>query len=198
VAERFTCPFHGWSYDLTGSLLDVEAPAGRRRLGSLPLDLWNGWVFTCLSRRAPAPLREWLPSSLGSGVEELTLLHSATHEVHRRWSDLTELPSTADEHTVVIEPAISVLRFRRGLVTTHALTPTGPGASRWMISWYLRRAEHGLTVDELQGLISRDRHELRESPGCRVIRWPARCSTGPLEMVAPWLPSETSMTSTAA
>jgi hypothetical protein len=131
VAERFTCPFHGWSYDLTGCLLDVEIAGSHRRLASLPLDVWNGWVLACLSRRAPARLSQRLSSHLGGGSEQLSLLHSAAHETERRWTDLIGLPwapgqapavaddgvfslSDADEDAVVIEPAMSVLRFRRG------------------------------------------------------------------------------------
>jgi hypothetical protein len=142
------------------------------------VDVWNGWVFACLSRRAPAQLSQQLASHLGGGPEQLSLLHSAVHETDRRWRELIGLPwapgrvpedgdngvfslSDTDETTVVVEPAISVLRFRRGLATTHTLRPTGPRSSRWTISWYLRPREHGLTVDELQDLISRDRHELR-------------------------------------
>jgi nitrite reductase/ring-hydroxylating ferredoxin subunit len=178
VAERFTCPFHGWSYDLTGRLLDADAAASRQRLASLPLDVWNGWVFACLARRAPAPLGQQLASHLGGGPEQLSLLHSAVHETELRWSELIGLPwapaeapedgdhgvftlSDADEDTVVIEPAVSALRFRKGLVTTHTLRPAGPRSSRWTISWYLRPGEQRLTVDELQSLIGRDRRELR-------------------------------------
>jgi len=160
VAARFTCPFHGWSYDLTGSLLDLEPSAGRRRLPSLPLDVWNGWIFVCLSRRAPAPLSQQRPSQPGAGAEQLSLLHSTVHESDRRWTELSRVPWAADDDTVLIEPAISVLHFRPGLVTTHTLRPTSSRSSRWTISWYLRPAGEGMTVEKLRSLIARDRREL--------------------------------------
>ena len=52
---KFTCPYHQWSYDLTGRLLG--APAMERTVGfdkkefplpALQVELWQGFVFVAL------------------------------------------------------------------------------------------------------------------------------------------------------
>ena len=62
-ATKFTCPYHHWSYALDGKLLG--APAMERAVGfdksecglpSLPVEIWQGFVFTCFDLD-PAPLR---------------------------------------------------------------------------------------------------------------------------------------------
>ena len=48
-----SCPYHAWTYDLSGRLKGAPGlPRGRRRstveehgLVELPLEVWNGWVF---------------------------------------------------------------------------------------------------------------------------------------------------------
>ena len=60
--SKFTCPYHLWSYDLTGRLLG--APAMERTeafdkkdypLPALAVELWQGFVFVHLDANA-APL----------------------------------------------------------------------------------------------------------------------------------------------
>jgi len=62
-AERFTCPYHRWSYQLDGSLAsaphmtrnELFAPcreAGELGLVSFPVDTWHGFVFVNLDRDA--------------------------------------------------------------------------------------------------------------------------------------------------
>lgn len=50
--SRFTCPYHAWSYGLSGELLAISASrdfAGLSRtdlgLGSVRCEIWNGWIF---------------------------------------------------------------------------------------------------------------------------------------------------------
>ena len=59
--SKFTCPYHLWSYDLTGRLLG--APAMERTEGfdkkdyplpALAVELWQGFVFVNLRIDAPA------------------------------------------------------------------------------------------------------------------------------------------------
>lgn len=59
--EGFVCPFHGWTYDLTGRLAYVPDEEDffdldRSKLGLVPVsvDLWEGFVFVNLD---PAPER---------------------------------------------------------------------------------------------------------------------------------------------
>jgi phenylpropionate dioxygenase-like ring-hydroxylating dioxygenase large terminal subunit len=63
-ADSFTCPFHGWSYDLQGALTSAPEMNGtlpfdelRRTqcLPSLRSDVWNGFIFVNFDGKA-APL----------------------------------------------------------------------------------------------------------------------------------------------
>jgi choline monooxygenase len=65
-ARAFSCPYHGWTYDLDGRLrLVPEAPNGdalcREERGLVPLDLqaWGPWLFVRLKRN-PMPLDAFL------------------------------------------------------------------------------------------------------------------------------------------
>lgn len=60
--RSFQCPYHLWTYGLDGRLIgapDMQQAAGFDRaqcaLPSLPVEIWQGFVFTCLDREA-APL----------------------------------------------------------------------------------------------------------------------------------------------
>lgn len=66
-AQRFACPYHGWEYELDGSLAkatDPESfpgglPCERLGLPEVRCDTWGGFVWVCLDSAAP-PLREFL------------------------------------------------------------------------------------------------------------------------------------------
>src|SRR3546814_4657542 len=81
TCSKFTCPYHHWSYSLDGRLL--RAPAMQRADGfdksqngppSLPVDVWNGFVFTSLAA-APPPL--------APGLAQVGQLLRNRSEVHR-------------------------------------------------------------------------------------------------------------------
>jgi phenylpropionate dioxygenase-like ring-hydroxylating dioxygenase large terminal subunit len=64
-AATFTCPFHGWSYGLDGSVLAIPDEKNffnldKKRLGLTPitLDTWQGFIFINLNPEQP--LREYL------------------------------------------------------------------------------------------------------------------------------------------
>ncbi|HLY58403.1 MAG TPA: aromatic ring-hydroxylating dioxygenase subunit alpha [Stellaceae bacterium] len=61
-ATDFTCPFHGWSYDLTGRLTSAPEMSGTlpfdelQRTQCLPVirsEIWNGFIFMNMSGDAP-------------------------------------------------------------------------------------------------------------------------------------------------
>lgn len=62
-----TCSYHGWSYDLGGSLIHVQDPddfeggdpCGRLHLTELRCETWGPFVFWCMDDDVP-PLRDWL------------------------------------------------------------------------------------------------------------------------------------------
>jgi choline monooxygenase len=66
TAKLVTCPYHGWTYGLTGDLratpgFDVEGGFDRGRHGLLPLrvETWQGLVFVC-SDASAVDLATWL------------------------------------------------------------------------------------------------------------------------------------------
>ena len=63
-AERFTCPYHRWAYDLTGKLVGaphiikkvpIEVLKQESTLPEIRLELWNGFIFINFDDQA-APL----------------------------------------------------------------------------------------------------------------------------------------------
>jgi phenylpropionate dioxygenase-like ring-hydroxylating dioxygenase large terminal subunit len=70
IAGKFKCPFHGWEWNLDGSLKEVMhpqlfpqfaagVPPGELDLPPLKVDLWGGWVWFNMDVNA-APLRHYL------------------------------------------------------------------------------------------------------------------------------------------
>ncbi len=62
--QRFTCPYHGWSYDLDGKLLQApgfEKELDKQAYGLIPVrvEVWNNLVFACLDPDVIA-LEQWL------------------------------------------------------------------------------------------------------------------------------------------
>lgn len=62
--RAFSCPFHGWSYDLEGRLLNAPRMQDAEdfhkqdcRLPAIRVDEWHGWVFVSFDEKAP-PLSE--------------------------------------------------------------------------------------------------------------------------------------------
>ncbi len=65
-AQRFTCPYHGWSFGLDGTIRNLPVPDSYDRLYDRPFDLGQvllaeraGFVFGTLAA-TPLPLDDWL------------------------------------------------------------------------------------------------------------------------------------------
>lgn len=66
-ARRLTCPYHGWAYDLAGTLKTVPeegdyrqgSPCGKLNLVEIACELWAGFVWFNMDTTA-APLRAYL------------------------------------------------------------------------------------------------------------------------------------------
>jgi phenylpropionate dioxygenase-like ring-hydroxylating dioxygenase large terminal subunit len=69
-ATRFQCPYHGWQWNLDGSLravahprlyrqFDDGVPTGELGLAPVTVDIWGGWVWFTMNDAA-APLRDYL------------------------------------------------------------------------------------------------------------------------------------------
>jgi choline monooxygenase len=76
-ATQLRCPYHGWTYSLTGELRGTPDFVGvcnfdRTHSGLVPIDItiWEQWVFAQLNSSSPAPFPD---SSLVSQVQPLQL-----------------------------------------------------------------------------------------------------------------------------
>ena len=77
--ENLRCPYHGWTYDLTGALVHTPEFAGvanfdRSANGLVPVKIaeWQGWVFAKLESAVPV-LEDFLGNDLIERFERLTL-----------------------------------------------------------------------------------------------------------------------------
>lgn len=90
--NRLTCPYHAWSYDLTGCLTGVygeETFGGvdkpKMGLVSLPAAERAGIVFVSLDPEATIDLDAWLGPQLTELLEAMAL--DSTHHYSTRWLD---------------------------------------------------------------------------------------------------------------
>jgi len=85
--KMFSCPYHGWVYDLDGHLKSaphMEESSGfaleHCRLQPLRVDDWQGWVFVCFD-----DLGQDLPSFLGSVRDRLAFIHAEDCRLGNKW-----------------------------------------------------------------------------------------------------------------
>ncbi len=76
-AENLRCPYHGWTYDLNGTLIHTPEFAGvanfdRSANGLVPVQTaeWQGWIFAKLDASGPA-LKDFLGNDLMERFERL-------------------------------------------------------------------------------------------------------------------------------
>lgn len=98
--KRFSCPYHGWVYDLAGRL--VNAPYMEEsdlfdpkscRLAPVRAEVWQGWIFVNFDPSAPS-LTEFL-GTMGERMdflhcEELRLSHTYSFELDCNWKLVVE------------------------------------------------------------------------------------------------------------
>lgn len=78
-AENLRCPYHGWTYDLTGALIHTPEFAGvagfdrsANGLIPIPVDQWRNWVFATLAPASPS-LPKFIGDDLIKRLEALNL-----------------------------------------------------------------------------------------------------------------------------
>ncbi len=95
IRKNLVCPYHSWTYDLTGALVsapnmsDVEGfDASELPLQSVACEVWNGLVFVSFAPE-PQPLAEALPGLAASlsdwPLEQLVPVHRTEYEVDVNW-----------------------------------------------------------------------------------------------------------------
>lgn len=93
ISKKLVCPYHGWTYELDGSLFAARDPApgldpAGHGLKGLPCEEAAGYVFVCLSPVAPdfAPLRERLERYFGPHqLAEAKVAHETTIVENGNW-----------------------------------------------------------------------------------------------------------------
>jgi phenylpropionate dioxygenase-like ring-hydroxylating dioxygenase large terminal subunit len=128
-AERGTfpgsiqCPYHAWTYDLTGALIgaplmdEVEGFARQDYpLQRVHCDVWDGHVFVNLSE-SPTPLRQQLgqlPARFASWhMSELRMVRRTTYDVHANWKLIVQNYNEC-LHCPVIHPMLNRMHHYLG------------------------------------------------------------------------------------
>ncbi|MEM9041049.1 MAG: aromatic ring-hydroxylating dioxygenase subunit alpha [Actinomycetota bacterium] len=88
-AKRFTCPYHGWKYDLTGRVVavpermdfDPEHLEGLRS-PEVAVDEWGGWVWVNLLGPDDAPsLASWIGDDIMTDLGQFRMEDMVLHDV---------------------------------------------------------------------------------------------------------------------
>ncbi len=131
---RVQCPYHGWTYDLTGQLIaapHMDGSPGFRMetvsLASVAVDVWDGHVFVCLQPSPPA-LRDQI-GELAHRLEawrmfELRRAYRAIYDVRANWKLIVRNHVDA-LHIPFVHPALRTLAADGGL-------EIDPPASTWL------------------------------------------------------------------
>jgi Rieske 2Fe-2S family protein len=96
--RAFVCPYHGWAYNLDGSLMKARLTKGeldtaRYSLKSLNLRIVEGVIFVCCADDPPnfSEAEEVLQASLGwYGWADAKIAHRASYSVDANWKLTTE------------------------------------------------------------------------------------------------------------
>ncbi len=109
---RFTCPYHGWTYDLRGALRSApdmpETFDAKRSLKPARVDTFRGFVFVTLDEDAPplrdalAPLPPWLERA---SLDALVAGYTKTWDVDANWKLLVENYQEA-HHFPTVHPGL--------------------------------------------------------------------------------------------
>jgi glycine betaine catabolism A len=96
VCRQFTCKYHGWRYDLEGSLTFVQQESeffdlDKDNLGLVGVhcDVWSGFIFINLERGSVEPLTEFLGPMVtaldGYPFDQMTARFAYRTEVKANW-----------------------------------------------------------------------------------------------------------------
>jgi len=118
-AQSFACPYHGWTYALTGALTDVPHPPlpvadfDRTTHGLRPVKVavWQGFVFVNLDDGAPSletALGEVPPWLADAPLASLVRMHRAETEAAANWKLLAE-NFQESHHFTRVHPALERL-----------------------------------------------------------------------------------------
>ena len=133
TAGSMVCPYHAWTYDLTGSLVAARHTAGLPDfapddicLDPVAVEEFGGFVYAHLDPGAPplhiaaAPLEEeiarWAPD-----VHDLTFAHRLTYEIEANWKNVIDNFLECYHCHVAHRDFVSLVDMDTYVVTTHDL-----------------------------------------------------------------------------
>ena len=161
--NEFSCPYHGWTYDLEGKL--VGAPYMKEaegfdpkscRLSRLKSDQWAGWIFVTFNDEAE-PLREFIADYIEAfdfiRQEDLRLADKMVVDLNCNWKFVSEnvmdLYHVYAIHLPTFGGAIDIeafpfhLRERGGFKSIYDAAPMVEGGKPVMnrIAWLAERGD---------------------------------------------------------
>lgn len=124
-ADRFSCPYHGWTYDLDGKLVAARSmpddfDLSRHSLKPVSVDVVHGLVFVCFTDRPPSLegcKRDLAEPMAMFDFENLKVIASKTYDIPANWKlsvenyqecyhCATAHPEYATMHTLMLDPAM--------------------------------------------------------------------------------------------
>ena len=124
-ADRFSCPYHGWTYDLDGKLVAARSmpddfDLSRHSLKPVSVDVVHGLVFVCFTDRPPSLegcKRDLAEPMAMFDFENLKVIASKTYNIPANWKlsvenyqecyhCATAHPEYATMHTLMLDPAM--------------------------------------------------------------------------------------------
>ena len=139
---RITCGYHGWQFDVDGTLAKVQDPddfaggdpCGKVHLAELRCDTWGPFVWWCMDDDVK-PLLEWLapyPERLkGYGLENWVRVLNVSADCDFNWKIIRD-NFNESYHLPTIHPELATF-INDGLPTTlFEMYPSGHNAM-WMI-----------------------------------------------------------------
>lgn len=133
---RLTCPFHGFSYDLTGQLVSVPErasfdPAHLKdlRAAQVAVEVWGGWIWIHFEPMNAPPLKEFLGGLVDElswyGMEDWKYYGGSTYVAEANWKVVLEgfLESwhTPTVHTRTVRGGFDVPRSTFATFDPHSM-----------------------------------------------------------------------------
>lgn len=133
TTQNIVCPYHAWSYDLTGQLTSarhtkdlVDFDIGSVCLDSVQIEEFGGFIYVNLDPTA-APLAEqsgdlgaeiahWAPD-----VAELTHAHRLTYDINSNWKNVVDNFLECYHCHVAHKDFVSLVDMDTYKVTTHGI-----------------------------------------------------------------------------
>jgi choline monooxygenase len=154
-ARALHCPYHGWTYNLDGTLRSAPQFEGAEDLNGpefnlqpIRLGIWRGWVFVCLDPGAPELVDELADVDIGFEPEALNHHRRVTYELDCNWKVFVDNYLDGGYHVPYLHRelmgALDASRYRIDVGRRHCMQScptsgeeTSAGAVRSGMAWYL-------------------------------------------------------------